>query len=296
MDKNILKQANIIRFTNRMQYIRNRVYMLDSVSSTNEILLALDEIESGTVIRAKTQTSGKGRQGRNWHSDDGGLWFSVGFNLDKLSQTEYLAEIDAHKIIGINLASALAVVRAIIQVGVKNAKIKWPNDVYLNERKICGILTQSRFEGRNCRIVVGIGLNVNQKTSVFPEEISEKAGSLASITSTNYSIEKILGLILIELDKLIFDILISGSIAGVCKEINRYSMLNGREVKLQHGANVYSGIVQSIANDGALHLLTNTKSAFNHKISSGDILEDSSMNNVLKFYAGEISDFSFPPF
>ncbi|MCK5347126.1 MAG: biotin--[acetyl-CoA-carboxylase] ligase, partial [Candidatus Heimdallarchaeota archaeon] len=243
------------------------------------------------VILAKTQTSGRGRLGKNWHSEDGGLWFSVGFDLDKLFQQDEFSKIDAHKIIGINLASALAVVRALTHVGVNKAQIKWPNDVYLNKRKICGILTQSRFETNNNRVVVGIGLNVNQKTSVFPDEIAEKAGSLASITDMKYNIEKILGLILLELDKLIFNILISNNIAGVCEEINRYSMLNGFEVKVQHGEREYSGIVQRIGNDGALHLLTNEESVNDSITSSEVVLSESSMKKVIKFYAGKIIEF-----
>lgn len=267
------------------------MYLLDSVSSTNEILLTLDEFESGTVIMAKIQTSGRGRLGRNWHSEDGGLWFSVGFDLEKLLQHEKFDEIDKHKIIGINLASALAVVRALIRVGIQHAKIKWPNDVYLKERKICGILTQSRFETKNNRVVVGIGLNVNQKSSVFPNEIAKKAGSLASITGKNYNIEKILGLILLELDSLIFDILISASIEGICEEINQNSMLNAREVKVQHGAKVYTGVVQRIGNDGALHLLTNAANNAESISSLDVVLSESSMKNVMKFYAGEIIEF-----
>lgn len=152
------------------ELLGGRVFCYDSIDSTNEEAKrrALAGAPSGSVFVAEQQTGGKGRLGRSWASPAGtGLWFSVllrpGILPLRISVTTLLA--------------GLAVGRAVRSLTGCEAKIKWPNDIVIGSRKVCGILTEMTAEiDRVEFVVVGIGVNVNN--TAFPEAIREKATSL----------------------------------------------------------------------------------------------------------------------
>lgn len=132
-----------------------RIYA--ETGSTND--LAMTYGGHGTVYVADRQHGGRGRLGRTWHSAPGlGLWFTVA--LERYAD-------------GLTFAAALAVRDALRDRA--ESKIKWPNDVYINGRKVCGILTERRDD----RVAVGIGLNVHHAESDFPEELRQTATSLS---------------------------------------------------------------------------------------------------------------------
>ncbi len=293
----IIKSAEIIEVAGKLQHIKNRVYYFNEVTSTNELMLQAKEIESGSVFWAKKQTAGKGRQDRYWVSKEGGLWFTVGFDDTFLPKRELGKEgkdkkklcfldsclrrndkndesNDWHQVVGINLVSALAVVRALEKLGIEGLGIKWPNDVWLAGKKICGILTQTSMHSfpsgslgtRDCkcrslgtsnicnnkRIALGIGLNVNQPAESFPEELLDKAASLKMITGKEFELQTVLESILVELDLVISNIFSENNIADFCSELNSKSILIDRKVKIKQGSEVFEGIVKGIADDGAL--------------------------------------------
>ncbi len=128
------------------------------------------------VIIAEKQTKGRGRFNRKWFSSQGGLWMSIILKPSNIRNSQYLT-----------FAAAVAVVNSIKKTANLNAKIKWPNDVHYNGKKLCGILTESIL-GKENYVIVGIGLNINQKK--FPEEIEDKATSLKLITKKNFDIKK----------------------------------------------------------------------------------------------------------
>lgn len=146
------------------------VYALQSVDSTNEEAKrqAQNGAPDGSLIVADVQTGGKGRLGRAWASDPGvGIWMSLLLKPN-------CAPFEASRI---TLTSGFAVCRAIRESTGCDAKIKWPNDIVIGSKKVCGILTEmaAEFERVNY-IVTGIGINVN--TPSFPTEIAHKATSL----------------------------------------------------------------------------------------------------------------------
>lgn len=126
------------------------------IDSTNlEAARLADTLPHGTVITADTQTAGKGRRGRSWESKSGeNLYFSMllkpDFSPDQASM--------------LTLVMALAVTEAIEEIYDKSMpKIKWPNDIVLNRKKVCGILTEMQLEGANIKhVIIGVGINVNQ--------------------------------------------------------------------------------------------------------------------------------------
>ncbi|WP_455721534.1 biotin--[acetyl-CoA-carboxylase] ligase [Agathobacter sp.] len=142
----------------------------DTIDSTNTKAQELAEkgYPSGTLVVADQQVSGKGRRGRGWVSPSGtGIFMTLMIKPD----------INPNNASMLTLVAALAVAKAIKDVTQEDAKIKWPNDIVVNGKKVCGILTEmsAQFDYIN-HIVIGIGINVHNES--FPEEISSVASSL----------------------------------------------------------------------------------------------------------------------
>ncbi len=152
----------------------DRIHVFRSLESTNLTAkkMALDGAPTGTVVIAEEQTKGRGRMGRSFYSPpSGGIYISF------ILQPRF----DASKSVLITTAASVAVCKAIENVTGISCRIKWVNDVYLGEKKICGILTEAvtDFEsGRIEYVVLGIGINYNTAQSAFPSELSGIAGSL----------------------------------------------------------------------------------------------------------------------
>lgn len=142
----------------------------DTVSSTNILLkqAALEGASEGTVIMADSQTAGKGRMGRSFHSPDGsGLYMSLLLKPDLATAGK------------ITTMAAVAVCRAIGKTLSKEVDIKWVNDILLDGKKVCGILAEAAGSGDGLMFVVlGIGVNVYAPVDGFPEELSDIAGAL----------------------------------------------------------------------------------------------------------------------
>ncbi len=141
----------------------------DTLESTNDYGKILSEKQKvhGTLIVADTQTAGKGRRGRVWQSPKGSS-VSMSLCLEPKLPTERAA--------GLTLVMALSVASAIEEVTGEKAMIKWPNDVVLNGKKICGILTEMFLRERDYVVIIGVGINVN--ILEFPPEIRNIATSL----------------------------------------------------------------------------------------------------------------------
>lgn len=151
----------------------DRIYIHQCLASTNDTakVMAKEDCPHGTVVIADKQTAGRGRFNRNFYSPEGtGLYMSVILDADKLCLDEFTL-----------LTPLVAVIasRVIHNCTGKKCGIKWVNDLYLGDKKICGILTEGVMIGNSIsKIVVGIGINI--ATSEFPEEISGIAGALVS--------------------------------------------------------------------------------------------------------------------
>lgn len=151
-------------------WVAKEVLYFDTIDSTNTKAQELAEkgYPSGTLVVADKQESGKGRRGRSWVSPSGtGIFMTLMIKPD----------INPNNASMLTLVAALAVARAITSVTGEEAMIKWPNDIVVNGKKVCGILTEmnAQFDYIN-HIVVGIGINVHNES--FPEEISQMASSL----------------------------------------------------------------------------------------------------------------------
>ena len=154
-----------------------KVIHLDTVGSTNDECrnLAFNGAEEGTLVIADEQTGGRGRMGRVWSSPKGeGIWMSLILRQN----------INPYHVSSVTLLAGLAVCRA-LRSFVIDAVIKWPNDVWINGKKVCGILTEmSASQDGIDFVIVGIGVNVN--TSIFPQELENIACSLYTETNKKY--------------------------------------------------------------------------------------------------------------
>lgn len=150
------------------KFIGKNIVHLDTVDSTNNYAKSIaNDVADGTVVISEEQTSGKGRLGRVWKSKSGdGIWMSIIVKPD-ISPTGAPF---------LTLIAGASIVKGLQNLGV-DASIKWPNDVIINRKKICGILTELSAEIERINyVVVGIGINV--KTLEFPKDIEDKGTSL----------------------------------------------------------------------------------------------------------------------
>lgn len=200
-------------------FIGCNIIHLETVDSTNDYAkkIANEEAE-GSVVISEEQTKGKGRLGRSWHSKlYEGIWMSIILK----------PEINPYNAPFITLIAGASIVKALNDLGVETL-IKWPNDVIVNGKKICGILTELSTEfDRINYIVLGIGMNV--KTMEFSQEICDIATSLYK-EGYNLSRVDIVRSILETFEKLYIDYIDNNSKEDVLKICREYSALIGKKV------------------------------------------------------------------
>ena len=169
---------------NNTKWIGKRTFFYDRIDSTNleAKRLAEEGCENGTLIIAEYQEAGRGRRGRSWESPA---------ETTILMSLLLRPQIDPNRASMITLVSALAVSKAITKLTGQPADIKWPNDIVMNGKKVCGILTEMNVKQDGIDyIVVGIGINVN--TEEFPEEIQDMATSIRMETGRQINREKLI--------------------------------------------------------------------------------------------------------
>jgi BirA family biotin operon repressor/biotin-[acetyl-CoA-carboxylase] ligase len=172
-DSDVLSAEGILPYISR-PFSGDRIHVFKTLESTNLTAkkMALDGAPAETVVIAEEQTEGRGRMGRSFYSPSGsGIYIS--FILKP--------QLDTAKSVLITTAVSVAVCRAIEKVTGISCQIKWVNDIYLGDKKICGILTEAvtDFESGHIEYIVpGIGINYSTQTSVFPHELAGIAGSL----------------------------------------------------------------------------------------------------------------------
>lgn len=217
-------------------------HWLDSIDSTNtEALRRLPTLPGGTVLAAREQTAGRGQRGNTWYTQPGmNLTFSI-----VLKDIPLLAP-DA---IRLNYLTSVAVASYLESKGVK-AQIKWPNDIYVAGRKICGMLLENTLGpgGQLMASVIGIGININQ--SDFPQLAN--ATSLTLCTGKTYDLPTELNSFLVLFDSLLPALSSDELFAAYSARLFRkgvparyHDLLTDRE---------YQGVIEGVEADGRLHI------------------------------------------
>jgi len=223
------------------RFIGQRVIYYSRLTSTMDVAKreAQQGAVEGTIIIADEQTAGRGRLKRAWLSPKGSIALSIILYPSLL----YVPSL-------IMLAS-LAVVHSIESVTGLKSQVKWPNDVLVNGKKVCGILIESDVRGNMVDYtIIGIGINVNLRLSGFPE-ILPTATSLSNELGRGVSRLNLIRQLLVEIESLYLTLQTGGSIF----EEWRDSLVTlGKRIRLKSGKTIYEGIAESVASDGSLLL------------------------------------------
>jgi len=231
--------------------IGRKIIYLEEVDSTNNYAktIAAEGCEEGTVVLAESQTCGRGRLGRSWSSaPKTGIYMSVVLR----------PAIAPEDVQVMTIAASVAVVSAIKKVTGIDAGIKWPNDIILGAKKVCGILTEMNSEMERVNfLVLGIGMNVNQEADDFTGELRETATSLKAFALEeglhikSFCRSELIRELLLELEGL-YDMVVRGSTKEIIDEWKKHSVTLGKQVKVKGRNFEYRGIAVDITGDGRL--------------------------------------------
>lgn len=220
------------------------IYYFDSIDSTNTKAkeLAEEGHPSGTLVVADRQTAGKGRRGRSWESPTG-----IGIFMTLMLKPE----INPNNASMLTLVAAMATTRAIRRVTGVPAMIKWPNDIVMNGKKVCGILTEmsAQFDYIN-HIVIGIGINVHNED--FSEEIAKTASSLYLESGQHIHRASLIEAFLEEFEDVYAEYLKTEDMEGLQKEYDAMLVNRGRQVRVLDPKEPFEGKAMGITKKGEL--------------------------------------------
>ncbi|MCQ2970718.1 BirA family transcriptional regulator, biotin operon repressor / biotin-[acetyl-CoA-carboxylase] ligase [Methanobrevibacter gottschalkii] len=227
------------------KYIGKNLYVFNEVKSTNTIakFLSTNNIADGSVIISEKQTAARGRSGKSWKSPLGGVWLSIVLN----------PHVDHSKLPLITLATGVAVAKTLEKVGIKNPEIKWPNDILINGKKICGILTEAVAKFNTIEnVIIGVGIDANVDIEKFPEELKNGSTTLEIELGRKENENLLIKLFLEEFEKIseLFD---HEGYEEILKEWRKRSYSIGKIVEVREPFNkYYDGYVLGISREGAL--------------------------------------------
>lgn len=242
------------------KFIGREIKHFQEIDSTNNFAKTLDGYApNGTIIVAEKQTVGKGRLGRIWSSLKGGLYFT-------LFLTPKINPMKASKLTQV---AAAALVKAFRDMNI-NAEIKWPNDIYLNGKKLTGILTEMKCE-IDCinYIIIGIGINVNIDSSEFNDEVKETATSLFIEEGQKFNRTEILTSFLNIFEKLYINVIENDDFSDVVSLCRKYSMLIDKQAYWINGKNKIKVTCLGLNDNG--ELVVKTENGEEKSILSGEI-------------------------
>ena len=238
------------------------VYAFTETSSTSDVASALARggAAEGTVVVADRQTKGRGRMGRSWESVPGvGIWMSVVLR-------PHIPPMDVPRI---TITSAVAVSELLKEEIGLEAPIEWPNDIVVNGKKICGILTEMVAEQDRVRsVILGIGLNVNHADKDFSPELRGNATSMCIEGGIRYDRTALLQRLLERLERL-YDMSLEGGFNEIVARWSANSYTLGRRVRCTADGRPVEGIAASLASDGALVVRTDDGAV--KQITCGDV-------------------------
>ena len=225
--------------------IGKELYLFKEVMSTNTVakFLSENDVNNGTVIISEKQSGAKGRLGKSWESPLGGIWLSLVVKPN----------VDHSKIPMITLATGVAVVKTLERIGIENAEIKWPNDVMINDKKVCGILTEAITKFNSIEsVIIGVGIDANFDVNILSEELQEGTTTLDIELGHRVNENEIIRFFLEEFEKIgtLFE---DGKFEGILKEWRKYSYSIGKIVEVREPfSKSYDGYVLGISREGAL--------------------------------------------
>jgi BirA family biotin operon repressor/biotin-[acetyl-CoA-carboxylase] ligase len=241
----------------KTKIIGKKIYYFKTLSSTNQYAkqLVKKNIDEGSIIVSDVQTMGRGRKSRTWYSPREGLWFSVVLYPNIPPQRGML----------ITMTTSVSVAQAIQEVTGLNPVIKWPNDLLIDGKKVCGILTELDAEMDKINYAaIGVGINVNNPLG---GDLKNKAVSLMKKTGSKISRVKLLKSIIKHFDEN-YNMLNSGDTDSIRDLWFNYANIIGKRVRVEGEKSAVEGVVSGVDETGCLIIKTN---GGNVQVVSGDL-------------------------
>ncbi len=231
------------------------------VDSTNEVAKRAGDLGAvhGTVFWADRQNAGKGRRGRSWYSEEtGNLYFSI------LLRPDFSPRVTSM----LTLLMAYVVAKVIGEETKLNALIKWPNDIVVNEKKVCGILSEMKLNGSKQEYcVIGVGINVMQKQ--FPQDLRDLATSLYREAVKSIEKEMLLHRILTCFQQEYERFLVTKNLTTILEPYNDMLVNMDRQVRVLDPKGEYEGIARGVTETG--ELLVETGDGQYQKVYAGEV-------------------------
>ncbi len=234
----IKRRLNTKIFGKKIEYFR----LTSSTMDEAEYILEKDPDAHGTLVVAEEQTSGRGRQKRKWLSPRGkNIYVSLIYTPKNMDVSDSIAMM---------FATSIAIKEALSDFGIENAKIKWPNDVMVSDKKIAGVLLETRSEaGVLTNAIIGFGINVNMEE--MPDEIKDTATSMCIETHNTVDRATLLSNTLFYLENLL-NILVNEGRSKILELWKEYNNTLGRKVEIHSDREVFVGLAKDIDKDGFL--------------------------------------------
>lgn len=253
-----------IKWKLKTKFLGKNVISYVKVDSTNDVAYGLAEngIREGTVVLAEEQAKGKGRHGRRWVSPaKGGIYMSCVLR----------PEIAPNEIAKITLVAAVSMAKTVRQLTGLTAMIKWPNDILVNNKKVCGILMEMKAEQDTVKfIILGIGLNVNIPGRHLPKGATSLKDELRhSAARDSLSRIEVVKKMLENLEEYYF-LLKKAGFKPIIDEWKEMSAMVGSRIKVVLQNRTFEGQAHDIDDDGAL--IVRLESGVMERVSSGDII------------------------
>lgn len=223
-----------------------RIFRFSEIDSTSDFLKRKDDKKNYDLAIAEIQTCGRGRRGNNWVSQKGMALFSFLLKVEEDISIEEYSKLP--------LVTGIAVLNGLKRIENLDFKFKWTNDIYLDDKKICGILVEKIQDF----FVIGIGVNINNSLG---GAVADIATALTISTGKKYIVEDIIFTLLDEFKKQ-YKRFFEGEWNFILEEINNRNYLKNREITLVGSNWQTKGIAGDIAKDGRLEIITEKEKIF----------------------------------
>lgn len=230
----------------KTRYIGHEVHYFNKVDSTNNVAkkMAEEGASEGTLIIAESQSQGRGRRGKKWISPEGGVWMTIILR----------PEIHPSRAPQLTLVTGVAVAETLKKECSLDVGIKWPNDILIGEKKVCGILTEASSHGNTMDyIVVGIGIDLNVDMDLFPPDLREGATSLKAELEKEIQSAELVQKFLVNFENIYNDFK-DGKFPEILKKWRRFSTTIGTHVEVRKRGQTVKGEAVGINKDGVLIL------------------------------------------
>jgi BirA family biotin operon repressor/biotin-[acetyl-CoA-carboxylase] ligase len=225
-----------IRKNLQTEFLGRDIHLFREVDSTNNVAqeLASEGAEEGTIVIAESQRSGKGRWGKEWVSPEGGVWMTIILRPD----------VVPNRAPQLTLMTGVAVAQTLIQVYDLDVGIKWPNDILIGDKKVCGILTEVKTKnGKVDHVLVGIGIDLNVDIDFFPTELHGCTTSLQAELGREVDAVELIQRLL-EIFEIQYNQFQEGNFRNILNQWRKLSSTIGSPVKIhKKGETIYGEAV-----------------------------------------------------